>query len=139
MKEILKKKPDTILAVLVSGHAISVFLEAYLHQQTDLIYLMYSNIVSILIFMLAPMASAALVSSKWKRYGLVLLCGMMPAFCSINVYNKFFPVQPPVPAFTPFGLRSVHEVFFWLMLFAELVLFAAAARLMRMLHAQDES
>ena len=40
------------------------------------------------------MAAAALLSLKGRRYGLILLLGLNPAFFIGSLYDRFFPVLP---------------------------------------------
>ena len=82
----MKKEQIPFLQDLAIGNAVLVFINAHFRQQVYSSYSMSDYRFLLLFVMLMPMAAAALLSIKGRRYGLILL-----SICS-NVLQK-----PPSP------------------------------------------
>jgi hypothetical protein len=139
MKKISEKTTDIVLAMLVVGHALFIFINAFFHQQIDPLYSMHDERFVLLLTMLLPMAAAAILSSKGRRYGIILLLGLTPAFLIGSLFNRFFPVLPAGKLMASFGPKFIFEVSYWLILFAESAMFVFALKLFKTFHATRES
>lgn len=139
MQEIDEKRTDTVFAVLAIGHAVLVFINAHFRQQVYSSYSMSDYRFLLLFVMLMPMAAAALLSIKGRRYGLILLLSLNPAFFIGSLYDRFFPALPAGISIASFGSKILFEVSYWLMLSAESVMFIFATKLFKKFHALKES
>jgi hypothetical protein len=134
MKKITEKAADTILAVLAVGHALLIFINAYFRQQIDLLYSLFDFRFQILVVMLMPMAAAAMLSSKVRRYGIILFLGLAPAFFISRLYDRFFPVLTSGLMIASFWPKFIFEVSYWLVLSVESAMFVFGLKLFKNFH-----
>jgi hypothetical protein len=135
MQEIDEKRTCTILAALAIEHGVLVFINANFCQQVCSLYSMSDYRFLFFFVILMPIAAAAILSTKGRRYGLILLLGLNPAFFLGSLYNRFFPVLPAGISIVSFGTKILFEVSYWFILSAESAMFIFAVKLFKKFHA----
>ena len=121
---------------LISAHTVFLYFYGYAHERIDMYYQLSLFTPQLLLFCLAPLLAAFLLSTQSARQGAVLLLGILPAELIYHIVARFTGMPPLARQDPALIWKILYEASFGLVLALEVIGFWMALKVIKEIHIQ---
>jgi hypothetical protein len=124
---------------LISAHTVLLYVYGYAHEKIDMYYQLGAFTPLLLLFCLAPLLAAFLLTTQSVRQGAILLLGILPAELIYHIVARFSGMPPLARQDPSFVWKILYEGSFGLLLALEVIGFWMTLKVLKDVHAHLSS